>query len=99
MEMDPPESLDVEEEIKILCLLGSELIKAILGREPFENIQALIDSGAPLWYQDEVEGMSPLHAAAYVDEEDGELTKFLIDAGAVWNAGQLYTLFIVWYVM
>lgn len=85
MEIDAPAAVDVEEEIEVVTALGSKLIWAILEHEPLENIKALIDSGAPLWYQDEAEGMSPLHAAAYGQNED--LVKLLIDEGAVWNAG------------
>jgi type IV protein arginine methyltransferase len=87
MDVDAGTSLAVDEELEVLAALGCKLINAILEREPLENIRALVDSGAPLWYQDEAEGMSPLHAAAYVDGENAQLVKFLIDAGAVWNAG------------
>ncbi|EGN99888.1 hypothetical protein SERLA73DRAFT_106759 [Serpula lacrymans var. lacrymans S7.3] len=73
----------VDFDSELLTNLGSGLINAILEQEPTEVIKALVDSGAPLWYQDE-EGLSPLHAAVYV--EDAELVKLLIDEGAVWNA-------------
>lgn len=85
--MDVDASLSVDKELEVLAALGCNLINAILECEPLGNIRALVDSGAPLWYQDETEGMSPLHAAAYVDGEDAQLVNFLIDAGAVWNAG------------
>jgi len=85
MDTDVPASPDME----ILTALGAKLINAILEHEPLENIKGLIDSGAPLWYQDEAEGMSPLHAAAYCDGECDELIKLLINEGAVWNAGWL----------
>jgi type IV protein arginine methyltransferase len=82
-------SPDVENELEILTSLGVKLINAILEHEPLGNIKNLIDAGAPLWYQDEAEGMSPLHAAAHADGQNEELVKFLIDEGAVWNAGWL----------
>ena len=92
MEIDTPASLDVDEEIELVTALGSKLINAILEREPLENIKVLIDSGAPLWYQDEAEGMSPLHAAACVDGENEALVRLLINEGAIWNAGRLTSL-------
>ena len=89
MNADAPASPDVDKELEILTSLGAKLIDAVLEHEPLGNIKTLIDAGAPLWYQDEAEGMSPLHAAAHVDGENEELVKFLIDEGAVWNAGWL----------
>ena len=67
-------------------MLGGYLVFSILHRRPRPKILALIDAGAPLWYQDE-EGTSPLHAAAYV--EDKELVRILIEKGAIWNAGEV----------
>ncbi|KAH7888753.1 hypothetical protein F5I97DRAFT_2004780 [Phlebopus sp. FC_14] len=67
----------------VLTELGTTLIQAILEKEPILNIQDLIDAGAPLWFQDN-EGISPLHAAAYVGND--ELVRLLIEEGAVWNA-------------
>jgi len=76
---------DVEdmEEINALTELGTTLIQAILEKEPVDNIRDLIDAGAPLWFQDN-EGTSPLHAAAYVGND--QLIKLLLEEGAVWNA-------------
>ncbi|KAL4073997.1 hypothetical protein J3A83DRAFT_4232837 [Scleroderma citrinum] len=71
------------EEINALTELGTTLIQAILEKEPIANIQELIDAGAPLWFQDN-DGVSPLHAAAYVANEN--LIKIFLDDGAVWNA-------------
>jgi len=65
--------------------LGEELIEQILSNQPLEVIKAFLDGGSPIWYQNDNEGMSPLHAAAYVQNE--ELVKLLIEQGAVWNAG------------
>lgn len=78
---------DVEdmEEINAITELGTTLIQAILEKEPQLNICDLIDAGAPLWFQDN-EGTSPLHAAAYVGND--QLVKLLLDEGAVWNAGE-----------
>ena len=78
---------DVEdmEEINALTELGTTLIQAILEKEPADNIRDLIDAGAPLWFQDN-EGTSPLHAAAYVGND--QLIKLLLEEGAMWNAGE-----------
>ncbi|KAF8973226.1 arginine methyl transferase [Flammula alnicola] len=64
--------------------LGEDLINKILNNEPIEAISAALDSGSPVWYQNASEGMSPLHAAAYVQNLD--VVKLLIAKGAVWNA-------------
>ncbi|KAJ3515250.1 hypothetical protein NLJ89_g1877 [Agrocybe chaxingu] len=64
--------------------LGEELINQILADTPIQDVLRLLDSGAPIWYQNLAEGISPLHAAAYVQNLD--LVKMLIDKGAVWNA-------------
>jgi len=76
---------EINIDISALTELGQRLIDAILNRATLEEIQALVDDGAPLWFQDEDEGISPLHAAAYTERED--VAKLLIDAGAPWNAG------------
>ncbi|KAH9944512.1 uncharacterized protein BXZ73DRAFT_39729 [Epithele typhae] len=62
---------------------GYALVDAILSRRSLPEIKGLVVDGAPVWYQDD-EGTSPLHAAAYV--ENNELVKFLIEEGALWNA-------------
>ncbi|TRM69857.1 S-adenosyl-L-methionine-dependent methyltransferase [Schizophyllum amplum] len=49
-----------------------------------ETIQMAIEIGAPLWYQNEEEGISALHAAAYMQNE--ELVQLLLKKGAIWNA-------------
>ncbi|KAH0827809.1 arginine methyl transferase [Lanmaoa asiatica] len=78
---------DVEdmEEINALTELGTTLIQAILEKEPMDNIRDLIDAGAPIWFQDN-QGTSPLHAAAYLGSN--QLVKFLLEEGALWNAGE-----------
>lgn len=87
MEMDVPASTDSDANIEVLTALGSQLIKAILEFAPFQGIKALVDAGAPLWYEESTEGgISPLHAACFI--ENDELVKFLIDRGAIWNAGK-----------
>ncbi|KAI0663606.1 S-adenosyl-L-methionine-dependent methyltransferase [Cubamyces menziesii] len=70
-------------DVNMLVSQGQELVDSILRRRPLAEIKALIDAGAPVWFQDD-EGLSPLHAAAYVENE--ELVRLLIDEGAVWNA-------------
>ncbi|KAF8070492.1 S-adenosyl-L-methionine-dependent methyltransferase [Lyophyllum atratum] len=74
----------VETEIQALTSLGEHLIDSIIADEPIETIKAIIDSDAPLWYQNSAEGMSPLHASAYM--QNAELARILIERGALWNA-------------
>ncbi|KIL66244.1 hypothetical protein M378DRAFT_75536 [Amanita muscaria Koide BX008] len=74
----------MDESIDHLTSLGEHLISSILEYKSLDTIQLLIDSGAPVWYQSEDEGTSPLHAAAYV--QDTALVKYLIQNGAIWNA-------------
>jgi protein arginine N-methyltransferase 2 len=73
-----------EADIEAASLLGEQLIRSILENEPFASVKTLVDNGTPLWYQNE-EGMSCLHAAAYGQNTD--LVNYLIERGAVWNAG------------
>ncbi|KAF8918994.1 hypothetical protein CPB85DRAFT_1373636 [Mucidula mucida] len=53
---------------------GQSRVRAVRGLEDHRTI----------WYQNESEGLSPLHAAAYT--QNAELVKHLIAEGAVWNA-------------
>ncbi|KAG6911127.1 hypothetical protein DXG01_003867 [Tephrocybe rancida] len=71
-------------DVQALADLGELLITSIIADESTEAILAMIDAGAPLWYQNDAEGMSALHAAAYM--QNSELAKILIDHGALWNA-------------
>ena len=71
-------------DVDALVALGQALVDAILERQPFALIQKMVSDGAPLWYQDD-EGTSALHAAAYTENE--EAIRYLIQQGAVWNAG------------
>ncbi|KAF7361845.1 hypothetical protein MVEN_00529000 [Mycena venus] len=86
--MSESESDDVE--LDALTDLGEQLINSILAEEPLDTVKKLIESGAPLWYQNDSEGISSLHAAAYVQNQ--ELVKLLIEGGAVWNATPSSTL-------
>ena len=79
------ESSSVNASVNEAVALGEDLITHILHRAPLEVIKAEVEAGAPLWYQDE-EGTSALHAAAYVENE--ELISFLLEKGAIWNAGE-----------
>lgn len=65
--------------------LGRQLIRAVLDGKDAKTIQHFLEAGAPIWYQDEEEGMSALHAAAYA--ENPEIVALLIEQGAIWNAG------------
>ena len=75
----------MDDEIDALTVLGEQLVAAVFNRNSLDHIAELISAGAPVWYQNEVEGLSPLHAAVYV--QDVALVKYLIEQGAVWNAG------------
>ena len=68
-----------------LLSLGQALVEAVLERRPRALVEKMVQDGAPLWYQDE-EGTSALHAAAYAEDE--ALIRYLIEQGAVWNAGE-----------
>ena len=81
MDEDHIDDLDIDTVLR----LGEELITRILENESLESISELLDSGSPVWYQNESEGISPLHAAAFI--QSVELVKLLIEKGAVWNAG------------
>ena len=83
-EDNDPDYIDDDEEE--MAVLGMALINAILEYAPKQDIQKLLDEDAPLWYQDEEDGWSALHAAASV--EDAELVKKLLQHGAVWNSGE-----------
>ena len=76
---------DEEMDVDAVVAKGLELVDMILRRKPLSEIKEVIAAGAPVWYQDD-EGTSPLHAAAFI--ENNELVRFLIDEGAVWNAGK-----------
>ncbi|KAH9485439.1 Protein arginine N-methyltransferase 2 [Psilocybe cubensis] len=68
----------------IAAQLGEDLINKILANESIDEISTALQLGAPIWYQNAAEGISPLHAAAYARNHD--LVKLLINEGAVWNA-------------
>lgn len=78
---------EAENHSEIATQLGENLVAAILQNTRTEDIKSLVETGAPTWYQTEAEGTSPLHAAAYV--RNPELVQYLIEQGAVWNAGAL----------
>lgn len=76
-----------DDSIDALTALGEDLIASIFDRKSQHDIASIIQAGAPIWYQNEPEHISPLHAAAYIQHP--ALVKFLIEKGAVWNAGIL----------
>lgn len=80
-----------DDDIDEARAMGENLIYQILDRKPMEVVKGLIDAGAPLWYQDD-DGNSALHAAAYAENE--ELVKYLIEKGALWNAGTATHVFL-----
>lgn len=79
------------DQVDAATVLGEHLINAILENASVETVKDILKSGAPVWYQNGEEGMSPLHAAAYVQNE--ELVALLIEKGAVWNAGTSFSPF------
>lgn len=82
-EPDVDVSMDDED---VATLLGENLVNTILEGGSLDAIKKLLEDGAPIWYQNEVEGTSPLHAAAYT--RNPQLARLLIEKGAVWNAGE-----------
>ncbi|KAF8653583.1 hypothetical protein AX16_003861 [Volvariella volvacea WC 439] len=87
--MEEPEDVqDIEfldeEDIDLVTVLGEHLINSILASEPRAIIEEILDRGAPVWYQNAAEGISCLHAAAYM--QDTDLTRFLLERGALWNS-------------
>ncbi|KAJ3928247.1 MAG: arginine methyl transferase [Lentinula lateritia] len=78
------ERSESEETVHIFTQLGEYLIESILRGESIDAIKHIVQEGAPLWYQTESEGMSALHAAAYM--QNTELVQYLIDEGAIWNS-------------
>jgi hypothetical protein len=82
-----PDVVDVSmDDEDVATLLGENLVNTILEGGSLDSIKKLLDDGAPVWYQNEAEGTSPLHAAAYM--RNPQLAKLLIEKGAVWNAGE-----------
>ncbi|KAG7440873.1 arginine methyl transferase [Guyanagaster necrorhizus] len=70
--------------VEALAILGEHLINTILEGGSEETIKEIIDQGAPVWYQNDSEGLSPLHAAVYMQNQS--LAKMFLEEGAVWNA-------------
>lgn len=78
--------IEDDENLDGFLEVGRILIENIFEGKPLDELKALIvEQNAPLWYQDEPEGNSPLHAAAHV--EDMQVIELLLENGAVWNAG------------
>jgi protein arginine N-methyltransferase 2 len=74
------ESGDLPEELVHLAL---GLLEASRSADK-STISALLEKGAPAWYQDTALGWSCLHYAA--ERRQPELLKLLLQGGAVWNA-------------
>ncbi|KAF9049781.1 S-adenosyl-L-methionine-dependent methyltransferase [Panaeolus papilionaceus] len=77
------DNLDIDYD-GVAAQLGDELIEKIFQNEPLASISVFLDEGAPVWYQNLAEGISPLHAAAYM--QNLPVVKLLLEKGAVWNA-------------
>lgn len=75
------------DEVDALVAFGQALVEAILEHQPLALVRKMVEDGAPLWFQDH-EGTSALHAAAFTENE--ELIQYLIEQGAVWNAGECW---------
>ncbi|KAK7057134.1 S-adenosyl-L-methionine-dependent methyltransferase [Favolaschia claudopus] len=79
------EALEADQvELDAITELGEQLISSVLAEESVDTVTQLVKSGAPLWYQTNSEGISCLHAAAYV--QNAELVKLFIEGGAIWSA-------------
>ena len=66
-----------------LIHLGLALLEASRSAD-IETIKAILEKGAPAWYQDQALGWSCLHYGA--ERRDPELLRVLLSGGAVWNA-------------
>ena len=84
---------DIADIEQVAVTLGETLIQQILEDKPLEDIKASLDIGAPIWYQTLTEGLSALHAAAYM--QNHSLVKLLIERGAVWNSGMIFNNMLV----
>jgi protein arginine N-methyltransferase 2 len=62
----------------------ADALLAAAKRAPASYISALLDRGAPAWYQDDDLGWSALHYAA--ERREPALISLLLRGGAVWNA-------------
>lgn len=75
-----PDTADLPEELVHLAL---GLLEASRSADQ-STISALLEKGAPAWYQDTALGWSCLHYAA--ERREPDLLKLLLQGGAVWNA-------------
>ena len=75
-----PDTADLPEELVHLAL---GLLEASRSADQ-PTISALLERGAPAWYQDTALGWSCLHYAA--ERREPDLLKLLLQGGAVWNA-------------
>lgn len=66
-----------------LIPFAHQLISAVR-TESIAGVKALLEAGAPAWFQDEELGWSCLHYAA--EKRNPQLLQTLIKGGAVWNA-------------
>lgn len=69
----PPEALEL-----------AYALHAAVKTSPLPKIKALLDRGAPVWFQDTELGWSPLHYAA--ERREPAILRALLRRGAVWNA-------------
>ena len=76
---------DVQQAELEIIQAGTRLLDAIQARQTPQTL-ALLNQGAPIWFQDEETGWSALHFAAHY--EDVELVELLIERGAIWNASE-----------
>lgn len=67
---------------------GALLFSAIVAKENHQ-IEKLLVTDAPLWYQEPESGWTVLHVAAH--NRDLPLMKKLLDKGAIWNAGSSFS--------
>jgi protein arginine N-methyltransferase 2 len=76
---------DIQQAEMEIVDAGTRLLDAIQARDTPQTL-ALLQQGAPIWYQEEETGWSALHFAAHY--EDVALVELLIDRGAIWNMSQ-----------
>ncbi|WVQ82592.1 arginine N-methyltransferase 2 [Cryptococcus sp. DSM 104549] len=81
--MDPTTAMDSAHlDPQILTLAHRLLIASQTA--PASALSALLEQGAPAWFQDDDLGWSCLHYAA--ERRESELLRVLLAGGAVWNA-------------
>lgn len=81
---DASAAADVRVELPDEALQLAHALLAASSEGSAADVAALLDRGAPAWYQDDALGWSCLHYAA--ERREPALLRRLLKGGAVWNA-------------